>query len=81
MSLADFFKEVDNSGVGKYSISRLVYFLSFFPAAYHVFMTGQDMSMFVTTYTAGYLGGKHGGNLIDAIGSKSNAENTIEPTK
>jgi hypothetical protein len=82
--IAEFFKEVDDAGSGKFSVSRLVYFLSFFPAAYHIVVTGQDVGTFITTYTAGYVASKHGGGLIDALGNKGakqDADDTVELTK
>jgi hypothetical protein len=71
MKILEFFQEMDDN-VGKLSMSRLVFFLSFFPASWHVVTTHQDVTTFITTYAGAYLVGKHGGNLVDAIGNKGN---------
>ncbi len=68
--LQDFFKEAG----GKYSMSRLVFFMSLFPASWHIVKTGQDVMTYITTYAGAYLGSKHGGSLIDAIGNKNEKE-------
>ena len=78
--LTEFFEEDD----GSLSMSRLVFFLSFFPAAWHVVTTHLDALTFVTTYAGTYVVSKHGGNLIDAIGNNGKQvqdkdEGTQEP--
>lgn len=70
--LTQFFQEIDDEGKGKLSMSRLVFFVSFFPASWHVIQTHQDVTTFITTYAGAYLIGKHGGNVVDAIGNNKN---------
>ena len=68
--LAQFFEGED----GCLSMSRLVFFLSLFPAGWHVITTHLDALTFITTYAGTYVMSKHGGTLINAIGNKGNGQ-------
>ncbi len=68
LKVSEFFQGED----GCLSMSRLVFFLSLFPASYHVVMTHLDVMSYITTYAAAYVTSKHGGTLITAIGNKGN---------
>ena len=65
--LSEFFQGED----GALSMSRLVFFLSLFPAAWHVVSTHLDALSFITTYAGTYVMSKHGGTLITAIGNRN----------
>lgn len=60
------FFEGDNN---RLSMSRLLMFLSFFPATYEVIMLKSETALgyFLGAYVLGYVGGKFG----DGIGRKS----------
>lgn len=52
--LAEFFQDKDNC----LSMSRLLAFMSFFPATYVIWHHGADLRWYVGAYATAYVGGK-----------------------
>ncbi len=62
MNWSEFFSEAD----GKASMSRLLCFLSFFPASYVLIKAGTEsaLGLYLGAYVIGYIGGKYNNGRV-----------------